>query len=508
MSRANDGDPNTRTPRHTPLGARWRRSPSSGKVLAGTAVAILAIGSAGLLLGHASAQSKPAAEKTERHRPRAPFDRQILANVDEMIEQGRTTFRFDTFGDEAFWGDTLKLHLAIEGSRFGGVGPGISPRTALELGLKVDVDALPHQLVSALERGEVNLDDPAVTLDLLKAKAVVGLTGFFNGDGSLKSVGIQCALCHATVDNSLAFGIGHRLDGFANRDLDVGKIVAAAPDLSSVATLLMTDQATVRKVLSSWGPGKFDAELFLDGKAFNPQQVTDGVVTGTNVPGATLIPNALGLAGFNQHTWTGAWGTVSYWNAFVANLEMHGKGRFFDPRLNNAAQFPIAAANGFGDLPHISPDEDRITPKLAALHFYQLGIPAPTPRPGTDFNPAAAKRGDELFSGKARCNNCHVEPLWTEPGWNLHKPSEIGIDSFQADRAPDHVYKTMNLAGVFVRENGLFMHPANKGRFYHDGRFKTLLDVVNHYNVNFGLALSEQEKRDVVEYLKSLPSAN
>jgi hypothetical protein len=198
---------------------------------------------------------------------------------------------------------------------------------------------------------------------------------------------------------------------------------------------------------------------------------------------------------------------VSYWNAFVANLEMHGKGRFFDPRLNNPAQFPIAAANGFGDLPHISPDDDRITPKLAALHFYQLGIPAPTPQPGRDFNPAAAKRGDELFSGKARCNNCHVEPLWTEPGWNLHKPSDIGIDSFEADRAPDRVYKTMNLAGVFVRENGLFMNPANKGRFYHDGRFKTLRDVVNHYNAHFGLALSEQEKSDLVEYLKSLPSA-
>ncbi len=185
---------------------------------------------------------------------------------------------------------------------------------------------------------------------------------------------------------------------------------------------------------------------------------------------------------------------------------MHGKGRFFDPRLNNSSQFPIAAANGFGDLPHIRPDEDRITPKLAALHFYQLGIPALTPRPGRDFDPGAAKRGDDLFTGKARCNNCHVAPLWTEPGWNLHKPSEIGIDSFQADRSPDRAYKTMNLAGVFARENGLFMNPANKGRFYHDGRFATLLDVVNHYNVLFGLGLTDQEKIDLVEYLKSLPN--
>jgi hypothetical protein len=473
------------------------------KVLASAVGAALAIGGAALFVDQGSAQAQ--STKAGKGMPLAPFDQQILANVNEMIEQGRDTFRFDTFGDEAFWGDALKLHLAIEGTRFGGVGTGISPKTALGLGLKVDVDALRDDVVGALKRGAVNLDDPAVTLELLKANAVVGLTGFFNGDGSLKSIGIQCSLCHSTVDNSLAFGIGHRLDGFANRDLDVGKIAAAAPDLSSLATLLGTDQATVRKVLASWGPGKFDAELFLDGKAFNPQQVTDGVVTATNVPGATLIPNALGLAGFNQHTWTGAWGTVSYWNAFVATLEMHGKGRFFDPRLNNSAQFPIAAANGFADLPHISPDDDRITPKLAALHFYQLGIPAPTPQPGKDFNPGAAKRGDELFSGKARCNNCHVEPLWTEPGWNLHKASEIGIDSFEADRAPDRVYKTMNLAGVFVRENGLFMSPANKGRFYHDGRFATLLDVVNHYNVLMGLGLTDQEKSDLVEYLKSLP---
>jgi hypothetical protein len=189
-------------------------------------------------------------------------------------------------------------------------------------------------------------------------------------------------VCHSTVDNSLAFGIGHRLDGWANRDLDVGKITAAAPNLQPVATLLGVSIPTVQAVLNSWGPGKFDAQLFLDGKAFNPQQVTDGVVTGINIPGATLLPNAYGLVGFNQHTWTGAWGNVTYWNAFVANLELHGTGRFFDPRLNNATQFPIAAANGFGDLPHIDPDDDLITKFLPALHFYQLAIPAPTPRAG------------------------------------------------------------------------------------------------------------------------------
>ncbi|HZP89025.1 MAG TPA: hypothetical protein VFB54_19600 [Burkholderiales bacterium] len=480
--------------------SRERRTPRRALTIA-IALACISAGGATTLNGGARADA-PADEK---HRPFDAFDRSILDNVGRMTLEGRHTFRYDTFGDEAFWGDKLKLHQAIEGTKFGGVGAGITPAAAIDLGLKVDMDALPGKTVADLRANRVDLNDPAVTLALLKANAVVGLTGFFNNDGTLKSVGIQCALCHSTVDNSLAYGVGHRLDGWANRDLDVGKIVASAPDLTPIASVLGVDVPTVKTVLQSWGPGKFDAELLLDGKAFNPQQVSHGVVTGTNVSGATLIPNAYGLAGFNQHTWTGAWGTVSYWNAFVGTLEMHGVGRFFDPRLNNPTQFPVAARNGFGDLPHIDPDDDRITGKLPALHFYQLGIPAPTPRPGVDFDVAAAKRGDELFSGKAQCNNCHVEPLWTEPGWNLHKPQDIGIDSFEADRAPDHTYKTMNLAGLFVRENGLFMRASNKGRYFHDGRFATLLDVVNHYNIFFNLGLTDAEKRDLVEYLKSLP---
>jgi hypothetical protein len=433
----------------------------------------------------------------------APFDLLIQQNSQSLIMEGKDTFRFDTFGDEAFWGDTLRLHEAIEGANFGGVGPGVSPATALSVGLKVDVDALTKKQIKAIEAGKVDLNDPAVTLALLRQNAVVGLTGFFNDDGSLKSVGIQCALCHSTVDNSLAFGIGHRLDGWANHDLNVGAIVSLAPNLQPIADLLGVDVATVQAVLASWGPGKFDAELFLDGKAFNPQQITDGVVTGTNVSGATLIPNAFDLAGYNQHTWTGAWGTVTYWNAFVAVLEMHGVGTFFDPRLDNAAKFPIAAANGFGHI-QTDPDSDRVTPKLAGLQVYQLVLPSPKPVAGVDFDVDAAARGDELFSGKAQCNNCHVEPLWTEPGWNLHPAADIGIDSFQADRAPDNVYKTMNLAGVYIRENGLFMDPAHKGRFYHDGRFQTLRDVVNHYNTHFNLGLTDQEIQDLIEYLKSL----
>lgn len=400
----------------------------------------------------------------------------------------------------------LKLHQAIEGGSLGGVGPGLSPLSAIALGLKVDVDALPSDLREQLLHGKVNLNDPATTVALLKQKAVVGVTGFFNSSGTLQSVGIQCALCHSTVDASLPAlcagviqpnpgtgCVGRRMDGWSNRDLNVGAVVALAPDLSPFAGLLNTTQATVRTVLNGWGPGKFDAELILDGKADNPQQVTDGKVTGANITGATLIPPAFGLGGVNLHTWTG-WGSVPHWNAFVANLEMHGKGRFWDPRLNNAAQFPIAAAHGFGDLPHISPDDDRITSKLQALQFYQLAIPAPQP-PAGSFDPAAASRGDELFSGKAKCNNCHVEPLWTDPGWNLHLPAEICIDSFQANRAPDLRHRTSPIGELFTHF---------KGGFYHDGRFPTLASVVDHYNTCMTLGLTGGEKSDLIQYLLSL----
>src|SRR5215467_14177064 len=428
----------------------------------------------------------------------------VAQNAVNKVLQGEQTFRFDTFGDESFWGGTLKLHQAIEGARLGGVGPGVSPKTALAVGLKVDIDALSSNLVQQIEKGRVNLNDPAVTLALLKLNAVVGLTGVFNSSGTLSSIGIQCALCHSTVDNSasaLCAGqitpnpgtgcIGHRLDGWPNRDLNVGAIVALAPDLSVLANLLSTDQATVRTVLNSWGPGKFDAELLLDGKAFNPQQVTDGG-TPTKVSGASLIPPAFGLGGVNLHTWLG-WGSVPHWNAFVANLDMHGKGRFFDPRLNNPLQFPIAAANGFGDLPHINPDDDLITSKLAALQLYQLSIPAPDAT--VPFDKAAAARGDELFSGKAGCNNCHVEPLWTEPGWNLHQPTDVCIDSFQADRGPDHRYRTSPIGAISTHF---------KGGFYHDGRFADLNAVVDHYNTCMNLGLTASERSDLVRYLLSL----
>jgi hypothetical protein len=409
------------------------------------------------------------------------FDNRIDSNAQQMLDEGRRIFRYNTFGDEVYWTDKLKLHRAIQGQKLGGVGPGVSPKTALSVGLKVDMDALPADLVDKIKKAEVNLDDPATTLALIKLDSVLGVKGTFNQNGSLKSVGLTCAVCHSTVDDAFAPGIGHRLDGWPNRDLNVGAIVSLAPDLSALTSLLNVDEATVKKVLASWGPGKFDAELNLDGKAFRP----DGK------PAATLIPPAFGMAGINLHTWGGGWGTVTYWNAFVANLELNGQGNFFDERLNNAQQYPVAAKAGLGNKRNVN---DMVTAKLAALQFYQLAIPAPTPPEGS-FDHAAASRGEALFKGKANCAQCHVPPLFTEPGWNTHKPSDIGIDDFQANRAPDKTYRTAPLRGLFAH---------TKGGFYHDGRFATLLDVVNHYNTFKKLNLSDREKNDLVEFLKSL----
>src|SRR5215204_5689463 len=338
-----------------------------------------------------------------------------------LFEQGKGVFRFDTFGDEAFWGGDLQLHRAIAGERLGGVGPGVSPRTALAVGLKVDSQALPNSLRRALAAGQVDLDDPATTLALLRLNAVVGLKGFFNSEGTFSSVGITCALCHSIVDDSFAPGIGRRLDGWPNRDLKVGTIVSLAPSKTPLTDLLGVDETTLNAVLAAWGPGKFDAELFLDGKGFRPDGKT----------AAVLIPPAFGLAGVNLHTYTG-WGSVTYWNAFVANLEMHGSGRFFDTRLDDAARFPVAARHRLG---HTDNHPDLISSKLPALHFYQLALRAPQPR-RRSFNRRAARRGRAVFRGQGRCASCHTPPTFTEPGWNLHRPSEICIDSFQADRSP------------------------------------------------------------------------
>jgi hypothetical protein len=404
----------------------------------------------------------------------------IEANAQQMLGEGRKTFRFDTFGSQTFWGDTLKLHQAIAGAKNGGVGPGVNPKTALAVGLKVDVDALPKDLIEALKAGKVNLDDPATTLALLKLNSVVGVTGFFDKQGKIQSMGIQCALCHSTVDDSLAPGIGHRLDGWPARDLNVGAIVSLAPDLKHFTDLLGADLPTVKKVLASWGPGCYDAELDKDGKALRP----DGKRA------CTLIPPAYGLAGVNLHTWTG-FGSVPYWNAYVGVGEMHGSGTFFDARLSDPAQYPVAAKTGSWN---VRSKPDQITAKLAALHFYQLAIPAPKP-PSGSFDTAAAAAGKDVFNTKAKCASCHVPPLYTEPGNNLHAPDEVGVDSFQADRSPTHMYRTAPLAGLWSHQ---------KPGFYHDGRFATLNDVIDHYDTLQKLGLTGQEKKELLEYLKSL----
>lgn len=407
-------------------------------------------------------------------------DDATLDHARRVIEEGRQTFRYDTFGSEAFWADTLQLHKAIAGAKHGGIGDGVAPATALAVGLKVDSEKIPAAVAQQMKAGKVDLKDPATTLALLKLDAVVGVKGTFDTGGKLTAVGIRCSLCHSTVDNSFAPGIGKRLDGWPNRDLDVGTIISLAPNLAPVESLLGVDPATLKKVLTSWGPGKFDAQIFFDGKARRP----DGK------SGATLIPAAFGLAGVDLATYTG-WGSVTYWNAMVATNEMHGLGRFFDSRLADAKRYPIAAKARLAD---VKAERDLVTPRLPALHFYQLALPTPKPPVGS-YDEQARGRGEALFKGAAKCGGCHVAPLYTEPGHNLHSPAEIGIDAFHADRGPTGKYRTTPLRGLFTKM---------KGGFYHDGRFATLNEVVNHYDGHFKLKLDANQKKDLVAFLKSL----
>jgi len=438
--------------------------------------AVLAAGALALLAWVARGQ----VQKTSS-RPAPSANDQMISNyAQQMLTQGKEIFRYDTFGDEAFWGDALHLHQAIAGEKQGGVGPGVSPKTALAVGLKVDLDALPASLVDQLKAGKVNLDDPATTLALLKLNSVVGVTGHFDSQGKLVSMGIQCAFCHSTVDDALVPGIGHRLDGWGARDLNVGAIISLAPNLQPFVDELGVDAATVRKVLASWGPGCFDAELDKDAKGLRP----DGKRA------CTLIPPAYGLAGVNLHTWTG-FGSVTYWNAYVGVTEMHGSGTFYDARLNDKSAYPVAARIGSYNS---RSKPDQLSSKLAALHFYQLAIPAPKP-PAGSYDQAAASRGKVVFEEKGKCATCHVPPLYTEPGNNLHAPSEVGVDSFQADRSPTHMYRTAPLAGLWSRQS--------RG-FYHDGRFQTLDEVLQHYDQHLNLGLSPQERKDLVEFVKSL----
>jgi hypothetical protein len=374
---------------------------------------------------------------------------------DRRLRHGRAIFRFDTFGDEQLWTDVLRMPEALAS---------VDPKTALSVGLKVDVDALPRDLIKALRAGDVNLADPAVTLTLLRLNAVVGVKGTFNSAGGLAKVGITCALCHSTVDNSLTDGIGKRLDGWANTDLNVGLIVSLSPAL---------DDAT-KKEFSSWGPGKYDPRHHaFDGTNIIP-------LNSPSIP--IVIPPIYGLSGVRFETVTGD-GPISYWNAYVGVGQMGGQGNFFDPRIGL----------------FIRQTPDLVTPKLPALLEYQLSLRAPKP-PSRLIDEDAAERGARVFRGKAGCDNCHKFPLFTDvlsgPSRRvpfLHDPNEIGTDPAYAARSATGKYRTTPL-------RGLLQHPP----YFHDGSAPDLAAVVDHYDRQFDLKLTPRQKADLVEYLKTL----
>lgn len=362
-----------------------------------------------------------------------------------LIAQGREIFRFDTYGDETFWTDTLRMHEVIRTS--------VSPVTALSVGLKVDVDALPPAIQAGIQNKSIDLTQPVTTVALLKLGAVVGLIGHVDASNTLTSVGTTCALCHSTVDNSFAPGIGHRLDGWPNRTLDVGRIIALSPAVT----------AGQRMVYNSWGPGKYDPRFNIDGK---------------NIP--VVIPPAFGLRHVAREIYTGD-DTISYWNAYVAITQMHGHGRFVDPRIGVTVNNP----------------PDLVSSKLGALRTYQFSLETPAPAPGT-FDKTAAQRGRQVFNAVARCSGCHVGSVYTDVNQGvLHSPVEVGQDAAYAMRSVTKQYRTTPL-------RGLWNPPQLRGPYFHDGQATTLEAVVDHYVTLKGLSLTAQQKQDLVEYLKSL----
>ena len=383
----------------------------------------------------------------------ATFSSSLFAQRPDR-SNGQAIFRFDTFGDEQLWTDVLRMHEVIAT---------VSPRTALSVGLKVDVEALPASIVDALRNGQVNLDDPAVTLELLRLNAVVGIIGRIDDTGRLVSVGTTCALCHSTVDNSLASGIGHRLDGWPNRTLNAGVILGLSPAL-----------AAFKDEFAAWGPGKYDPR----------HHAFDGTgVRLLNEPSEpVLIPPAYGLQGVGFETYTGD-GPISYWNSYVGISQMGGQGTFSDPRIGLT----------------ITQKPDRIMSKLPALRDYQLGLLAP-PAPAGSFDAAAARRGERVFHGKAGCATCHIPPTYTDvssgPNPNvpvLHDATAVGSDPVYASRSATKQYRATPLRGAW-------QHPP----YFHDGSAATFLAVVYHYDELFRLNLSQQQKADLVEFLKSL----
>jgi len=362
-----------------------------------------------------------------------------------LVAQGKSIFRLDTYGDESFWTDTLQLNQVIQS--------GVSPKTALSVGLKVDVDTLPPSVKSALQAGQINLDDPATTVTLLKLGAVVGVIGTVDASNNLTRVGITCALCHSTVDNSFAPGIGHRLDGWPNHDLNVGAIVALSPVLP----------ASAKAVYNSWGPGKYDPRFNFDGK-YMP----------------VVIPAAFGLRHVAKEIYTGD-DTISYWNKYVAVTQMHGHGAFADARIGVNVN---------------NPPENVTTATLAALREYQFSLTTPAAPAGLD--PAAVVRGQAVFAGVGKCASCHVGDQLTDVNTGkLHTPAEVGQSAAYADRSVTKLYRTTPL-------RGLYHPPQLQGPYFHDGSAATLDDVVNHYVTLLGLTLSTQQKADLVAYLKSL----
>jgi mono/diheme cytochrome c family protein len=367
-----------------------------------------------------------------------------------LVDKGKDIFRFETFGDETFWTDTLRMHEVIEHA--------VDPTTALAVGLKVDTDSLPPEVVSAIQSGAISLTDPATTVALLKLNAVVGVKGTVqnvNGKDTLMRVGITCALCHSTVDNSFAHGIGKRLDGWPNRDLNVGAIIALSPALSPSA----------KAVYNSWGPGMYDPRFNFDGKN-----------------GPQVIPPAYGLLGIHRITSTGDGDDVAYWNRYVGVTQMHGHGSFDEPRTGV----------------HVDNPPDIISPLLPALQEYQLSLNAPTP-PAGSFDPAAADRGHDVFTGAGQCSTCHTGSLFTDANEHLHSPDEVvsepepnGAPSY-ASRSATKMYRTAPLAG-------LWQHAP----YFHNGTAATLETVVETYDAKKGLHLTTQQKADLVEYLKSL----
>jgi cytochrome c5 len=370
-------------------------------------------------------------------------------------DDGKAIFRFDTFGDEQLWTDVLRMHEVIAT---------VSPARALAVGLKVDVEALPAAVVSALRAGQVDLNDPAVTVQLLRLNAVVGVVGKVTGSGRLQSLGITCALCHSTVDNSFAPGIGRRLDGWANRALNVGAIVALSPALD----------AGLKAEFNAWGPGKYDPRHHIfDGRNIIP----------LNTPSLpVVIPSIFGLQGIGFETFTGD-GPISYWNAYVGVSQMGGEGNFSDPRIGVA----------------IIQKPDRVTRKLPALLAYQLSLKTP-PAPLGSFSAAAARRGETLFNGAARCSGCHIPPLYTDvlsgPDPSrplLHDAAAVGQDPRYAQRSATRLYRTTPL-------RALWQHAP----YFHDGSAADLAAVVEHYDRLFMLRLTQPQKADLVEFLKTL----